>query len=76
MNPEERVLLERTLKLSEDNNALLKKLQRAQRRATIYGFVKLLVIVVPIVAGYIFIQPYLEVGLDNFRTLQSAVQGR
>ena len=66
MNPEERVLLEHTLKLSEENNKILRGIQSAQRRATIYGFVKLIIIIVPLIAGYLFLQPYLDQALAGY----------
>jgi hypothetical protein len=70
MSPEERALLERTLKLSEDNNEILKKLQRVQKRAAIYGFIKLMIIVLPLIAGYIYLEPYLNQAVENFQSLQ------
>ena len=70
MSPEEKVLLERTLKLSEENNQILRKMQRAARWATLWGFIKVAIIIVPLVAGYIFLQPYLEQALGNFNNIK------
>ena len=74
MNPEERALLERTLKLSEENNLLLQKVQRTARRAAIWGFVKVAIIVVPLIAGYIYFQPFLIQAKDNFNSVKSLLQ--
>ena len=60
MNPEEKVLLERTLKLSEENNRLLHRLDRARRLGLVWGFIKILILIVPLVAGYIFLEPYFD----------------
>lgn len=70
MNPEERALLEHTAKLSEENNRMLRSIRGAQRRAAIYGFIKLALIIVPLVAGYIFIQPYLDQAVANYNSIQ------
>ena len=74
MNPEDRVLLEHTLKLSEENNKILGGIQSAQKRATIYGFIKLIIIIVPLVAGYLFIQPYLDQALDGYNGVQELLR--
>lgn len=66
MNPEERLLLERTLKLSEENNRILKKMQRTARWAIIWGFIKLALIIVPLVIGYFFLEPYLQEAVSNY----------
>ena len=54
MTPEEKVLLERTLKFSEENNRILKKLRSSARWSTFWGFVKLALIVGPLILGYIY----------------------
>ena len=71
MSPEEKVLLERTLKLSEENNQILRKIERRARWAILWGFVKVAIIVVPLVAGYIFLQPYLSQAMDNFNNIKT-----
>lgn len=76
MNPEDRALVELTLKLSEDNNKILQKMMRAQRRATIYGFIKLLIIVIPLVIGYLYLEPYLELIGQNLQSVQNLFESR
>jgi hypothetical protein len=66
MNPEERRLLERTLKLSEENNEILKKMRAQARRQTIYGFIRLAIIILPFVIGYIFLEPYFDEARTNY----------
>ena len=70
MDPEEKALLERTLKLSLENNQILHKMQRAARWATVWGFIKALIIIVPLIAGYLYLQPYLNQILDNFSNVK------
>jgi hypothetical protein len=58
MTPDEKELLMRTLKLSEDNNHILVSLQKTMRWQTIWGLIKVLLIVIPLVIGYLYLQPY------------------
>lgn len=73
MNPEDKVLIERTLKLSEENNRILKKMRSAYRWAIIWGFIKAAIIIVPLVAGYIYLQPLLEQAMENLNNLRELV---
>lgn len=70
MNPEEKVLLERTLKLSEENSQILRKLERRARWAVLWGFIKVAVIIVPLVIGYIYFQPFFNQALENFNSVK------
>ena len=70
MSPEEKVLLERTLKLSEENNSILHKMQRAARWAILWGFIKVAIIIVPLVAGYLFLQPFLGQAMDDLESVK------
>jgi len=70
MNPEERRLLERSLKLSEDNNRMLKKLERRSKWAMIWAFVKIAIVVVPLVLGYLFFGSYINEAVDNFNGIR------
>lgn len=73
MNPEERQLLERSLKLSEDNHRILVRLQRAYQWNIFWGFIKIALIVVPLVLGYVYLQPYLNSLGANFGTFQQVI---
>jgi hypothetical protein len=58
MTPEEKSLLERTYKLSEENNEILRSIRRSNRlglamRAIYWGF-----IIIASFGAYYFIQPY------------------
>jgi len=70
MNPEERLLLERSLKLAEENNHLLKKINRRARWAFAWGVVKIALIMVPLVIGYFLLQPYFGDVRENYRGIQ------
>lgn len=66
MNPDERQLLERSLRLAEENHELLKKIDSRARRAAIYGFIKLAIVVLPLVIGYFLLEPYLNEAVETY----------
>jgi hypothetical protein len=59
MNPEEKVMIQRALELSEENHRMLLSLKKNMHLAMIWGFVKFFVIVVPLVISFFYLQPYL-----------------
>jgi hypothetical protein len=59
MDVDERKMLERTLKLAEENNRILKGIQRQARIASILRFLYVLVVIAFAVLMYYFLQPYL-----------------
>jgi hypothetical protein len=73
MSPEEKALLERTLQISEENNQILLKMQKAARLAFIWGIIKLAVIIVPLVAGYFFLQPFLDQAFENYGSIKEFI---
>ncbi|MFZ2769655.1 MAG: hypothetical protein WA048_00330 [Minisyncoccia bacterium] len=50
----------RSVKLSEDNNKILLGIRRTLHLQAIWSVVKIAIVVIPLVAGYIFLQPYLN----------------
>ena len=76
MNPEEKVLLERALKLSEENNQILRKIERRARWAVLWGFIKVAIIIVPLVIGYLYLQPLLDQALENFNSVKGLLNAQ
>ncbi|MBX4200472.1 hypothetical protein KW790_03385 [Candidatus Parcubacteria bacterium] len=72
MDPEERRLIDRALKISEENNRILHRLQRAMRWSALLGFIKVLLILAPFVIGYFYLEPYLG-SISNNQSLQKAL---
>ena len=68
MTPEEKSLLERTYKLSEENNTILKGLRRSNRFSLIMRLAYWALILILSFGAYYFIQPY-------FTTLIGAMGG-
>lgn len=59
-NTPDREILERILKLEQENYRILKALRSSQRWGVFWGFLKFLLIVIPLIAAYFYLQPYLE----------------
>ncbi len=72
MNPDEHALLEKVAELTERNNRLLATMEKRGKWLAIWGFVKIALFILPLIAGYIFLQPYfgsVEKSLDVYRNL-------
>ena len=69
MNPEERTLLQKVARQTEENYRMLREIRSTARWARVWGFFKLLLIVVPLVLGYIYLQPYLAPLMDFYGEL-------
>ncbi len=74
MSPEEKVLLERTLRLSEENNKILHKIDRKAKWAFLWGVIKIAIIVVPLVLGYLYLQPFLAPAMESFDQIKELLE--
>ncbi len=70
MTPEEKSLLERTYKFSEENNVILKSLRRSHRLSLIGKSIYWFVIIGLSIGAFYFIQPYI-----NFMTSTLGIGG-
>lgn len=75
MTPEERSLLERTYKLAEENNQILRGIRRSNRFATIMRVLYWVVIIVLSFGAYYLIQPYLQATLSAYDSIRDNIQG-
>ncbi len=69
MTPEEKSLLERTYKLAEENNSMLRSIRRSTRLSLIFRAIYWLVIIGFSVGAYYFVQPYLTQLLGLYGSL-------
>jgi hypothetical protein len=60
VTPEEQELLHRVIKLSEENNRMLKGVRRHMRWSVAWGFCKFLLIAIPLVVGYFYVKDNLQ----------------
>ena len=74
MNPEERQLLERSLRLSEDNHRILKRMEKRARWAMAWGFIKVAIVVVPLIVGYLFLEPYIDKAATDYSSWKQIFQ--
>ena len=66
MTPEEKSLLERTYKMSEENNAILRKMRRSAKISSALRYVYWAIIVALSLGAYYFIQPYVTFLASEF----------
>lgn len=64
MTPEEHSLLERTYKMVEENNGMLRSIRRSSRLAIFMRILYWAVIIILSFGAYYFIQPYLTTMLN------------
>jgi hypothetical protein len=60
MSPEEKELLRRSISLAEENNDILRSIQRSMRLARLMTFLYWVVIIGASVGAFYLIQPYLR----------------
>ncbi len=60
MNPEEKMLLERTLKLAEDNNEILRGIRRSNRISSFLRVLYWIIIIAVSFGAFYYIQPYVN----------------
>ena len=60
MSPEEKELFKRSIALAEENNDILRAMQRSQRLAHLMSIIYWIFIVGTAIGAYYFIQPYLD----------------
>ncbi|SRR5258708_2126894 len=74
-NSGDRDILERIFKLEQENYRILKAMRSSQRWSVFWGFLKSLFVVIPLVAGYFYLQPYLQAIWKTYSQVQGQVSG-
>lgn len=75
MTPEERSLLERTYKLAEENNEILRSIRRSTRVSMVFRVLYWVVIIIVSFGAYYFIQPYIDMMLGAYKQVQGSLLG-
>jgi hypothetical protein len=75
MTPEERSLLERTHKLAEENNEILRSMRRMNRISGVIRLLYWIVIIGISIGAYYLIQPYVESMIGLYSDAQNALGG-
>jgi len=71
MLPEERALLEKSIRLGEDNNKILRSMKRSQRWSSIFRAIYWILIIGSAFGAYYFIQPYFDQVVDMYNGAKS-----
>ncbi len=66
-------ILEETLELEKENNRLLKKIWQTQKWRSIFVIAKWVIIIALAGGAYYFIQPYVEIVLNNFNDIKEVI---
>ncbi|MFA6295022.1 MAG: hypothetical protein WC666_01200 [Candidatus Paceibacterota bacterium] len=75
MTPEEKSLLERTYKMVEENNDILRKMRRANRFGIAMRIFYWVVIIGASIGAFYFLQPYINSMMGIIDQAQSVVRG-
>lgn len=73
MNPEEKELLRKSLALEEENNDILRSMQRSMRIQRILSILYWVFIIGSLFGVYYFIQPYIEQVLSIYSGAKSGL---
>ncbi|OHA16775.1 MAG: hypothetical protein A3C79_00380 [Candidatus Taylorbacteria bacterium RIFCSPHIGHO2_02_FULL_45_28] len=75
MTPEERSLLERTHKLTEENNEILRSIRRTNRFSMALRVLYWVIILIVSFGAYYLIQPYVESLIGAYGDIQGSLNG-
>lgn len=71
MYAEDRPTLQKILEKVEENNQMLRRLERARRFAAAWSILKLVVIIASAAGLYYYLQPYLNQWLDSWPQIKA-----
>jgi hypothetical protein len=67
MSPEEKELLRRSIALAEENNDILRSIQRSMRLARLMTLLYWAIIIAVAVGSYYFLQPYIDQVMNIYK---------
>ena len=71
MDPEIKELLRRNIKLSEENNSILKKMRRSAEWSSFFRFIYWLLIIAAGIVSFYYVQPYLDKAMQLYNQVQT-----
>jgi len=74
MDPEVKELLRRNIKLSEENNAILKKMRRGAAWSSAFRLVYWIIIIGTSIAGFYYLNPYLKSVEQTYLEVKAGAQ--
>jgi hypothetical protein len=60
VSEEEKELLQKNLVVSEENNRILKEMEKHARWGRIFSIVRVVIIILPFILGFLYLMPFLE----------------
>ncbi|HRH26969.1 MAG TPA: hypothetical protein PLZ99_02295 [Parcubacteria group bacterium] len=73
MTPEEKILLNKTLEVAEDNNKMLRALTRSMKIARIMSTIYWIFIIGSAVGAFYLIQPYIETLMSSYENASNSL---
>ncbi len=73
MDQELEKMIRETVRLSRENNEMLRKMRGAQKRAAFWRFLKFLIYIALLVATYRFIMPYVNELRASYESARSSL---
>ncbi len=74
MNEQEKNLLEQTYKLTKENNEMLHKVYRGQRRALVFRVVYWIIILGFFYGAYVYVEPYIKKVITVYSSTNQSLQ--
>jgi uncharacterized membrane protein YkgB len=74
MNPDQEKMMRETLRISRENNEMLTKLFKAQRRSRVWSIFKTLIYIAVIIGVYYFMAPYIDSLMDAYKSIQENIE--
>lgn len=74
MTPEQEKMLRESLRLARENNEMIEKLFRANRRARLWSFLKAIVTVALLLGAYYTIAPFIDNLTDAYTGFMEQIQ--
>jgi len=74
MTPEEKSLLERTYKMTEENHTILRKMRRSSIIGSIFHFLYWIFIIGVSIGAFYYLQPYIKTMTDIIHQAQDTIQ--
>lgn len=74
MDSESKQLLENTLKLAEENNKLLHKIRGVQKRETLWGVLKIILLIGFVLGSFYYLEPYLTKIVNVYNSVTGTPQ--
>lgn len=74
MDSDDRKLLEQTYAYAKENNKILRGIRSEHRWASIRRAIYWLVVIAAVVAGYVYLKPYLKGLQEAYKATQESIQ--